>query len=63
MEELFKSCRQRETVRYNEAIFDLLVIRNEGMEKLQIQNKGKDIMILVSLFFKTKRGGPTHIHI
>eukprot|EP00731_Ephydatia_muelleri_P021461 Em0014g52a len=55
MEELFKSCRQRETIRYtmrvsmveiyNEAIFDLLVPRNEGTEKLQIQKKGKDIMI------------------
>lgn len=55
VKELFKSCRQRETIRYtmkvsiveiyNEAIFDLLVPRNEGIEKLQIQTKGKDIMI------------------
>lgn len=71
MEELFKSCRQRETIRYtmrvsmveiyNEAIFDLLVPRNEGTEKLQIQKKGKDIMIPVSPFYQDCKG-VCHIH-
>ena len=42
---------------YNEAIFDLLVPRNEGTEKLQIQKKGKDIMIPVSLFYQDQFHG------
>ena len=72
MEELFKSCRQRETIRYtmkvsmveiyNEAIFDLLVQRNEGgTEKLQIQKKGKDINIPVRAAYLKPQRPPTDV--
>ena len=33
---------------YNECVYDLLVPPSEGHEKLQIQKKGKDVVVPVS---------------
>ena len=33
---------------YNEAVYDLLVPLDEGHEKLQVQKRGKDVVIPVS---------------